>query len=420
MKKISILIALILSLTMITTSCKKVEKTKGDNSTSSSQGSGDSDSSDPSDPDKKDSTSKTETTTAERIITTKEPIVTTEMPKESAVRYAYNSLSADEKDAYASILGATKAFQVKAVFKKPISFKSFQKAFALVYFQEPELFWINGQYEVFDEDTNFTPIYYKADQETVAKMQAELDAKVKQIMDTIPQGATTIDKLKVFHDYIAKNCSFTKDGDYAQTVYGALVQGKTQCEGYAKAMGYLCDKAGIENMLQVGTNAQKASHAWNIVKIDGEWYNIDVTWDDPTDKGYSEFVRYTYFNVTDAEILNKSHFQNLSYFTPPKCTATKANYQIYYKLYADSYDNGVKLIKEQLIAASNEKRREVQIKVSSKAVLDELNSKLVDKKEIFNMIVEANKTAKNKFKEGTVTPVKDDNVLTLQFVFEYK
>lgn len=429
MKKLSLLIALVMGLAMLTSCGKDIEdSTSSGGSSSVSQSSSDTSGTGGSQTDGSSGSSADTSASESSGSSSGTPAVTmpvsNETLKESTSRYGYNTLSAEEKDVYDKILKAVYNYQSTVDFGKAISFETYKKVFIMVYFQETQLFWFRGTLDHFDGDTSQTGnLYYRTDAATAAKMQGEIDAKTKEILQ-FPSGSTAVDKLKVIHDYLGKHNTFTKESAFAQTIYGSLIEGQTQCEGYAKAMGYLAGKAGIENLLIVGSNPQGASHAWNMVKVDGEWYNIDITWDDPTghEQDNLDYVRYNYFNVTDAEILNKSHVQDLDMtaFTPPKATATKANYQQTYKLYASSYDEAVKMLKDQLIAASAEKRREIQIKVSSKDILTKLNSDLVDKAGIYTMLTEANKSAKNKFQEGTVQAAKDDNVLTMQFVVKYQ
>ncbi len=115
---------------------------------------------------------------------------------------------------------------------------------------------------------------------------------------------TDYDKIMKIHDYLVDNIDY--DSTYQATgtysVYGALIGKKCVCEGYAKALKYLANQAGIkcEIMQGTGTNSsgQTESHAWNCVKIDGIWYEIDATWDDPiiVGNGYKANVyKYRYF-----------------------------------------------------------------------------------------------------------------------------
>ena len=115
---------------------------------------------------------------------------------------------------------------------------------------------------------------------------------------------TDYDKIMKIHDYLVDNIDY--DSTYQATgtysIYGALIGKKCVCEGYAKSLKYLANQAGIkcEIMQGTGTNSsgQTESHAWNCVKIDGIWYEIDATWDDPIiiGNGYKANVyKYRYF-----------------------------------------------------------------------------------------------------------------------------
>jgi len=133
--------------------------------------------------------------------------------------------------------------------------------------------------------------------------------KCRQILKKI-KGETDYEKEKWIHDYLVKNISYgypdddrAADGD-AFTTYGALVRGKCVCNGYSEAMKLLCDLSGIDCKMITGT-AGGENHAWNLVKLDDQWYHTDVTWDDPSPDVPGR-VLYTYFNVEETAI-DKSH-----------------------------------------------------------------------------------------------------------------
>ena len=95
-----------------------------------------------------------------------------------------------------------------------------------------------------------------------------------------------------FHDSIILECNYDDTAKNCYSAYGCLVEGKAVCEGYAKAMQILCSKAGIKCIPVAGKAYDGGAvqpHLWNKVMIDGEWTNVDLTWDDPvTDAGRSE------------------------------------------------------------------------------------------------------------------------------------
>ena len=97
-------------------------------------------------------------------------------------------------------------------------------------------------------------------------------------------------------------------------IYGALVKKESVCEGYAKSFKYLMDSVEIPCVIVAGegTNSEGSTenHAWNYVELDGKWYAIDCTWDDPIIIGggkLSNSAKYKYFLKGESEF-NQSHF----------------------------------------------------------------------------------------------------------------
>ncbi len=135
-------------------------------------------------------------------------------------------------------------------------------------------------------------------------------AAKKIISQIIKNGMSDFEKAKAIHDYMVVNIDYDYDNYCAGTIprdsyeiSGALLKKYAVCSGYAKTFKYLCDMADLECTYVTGT--ARGSHAWNQVKIDGKWYNVDVTWDDPVETGKAfddcKYNSYKYFLVSDAE-----------------------------------------------------------------------------------------------------------------------
>lgn len=136
--------------------------------------------------------------------------------------------------------------------------------------------------------------------ETIRTTIQSLDSKVTQIMNGAE--STTYDKVKYFNEWLTKNNCYNSNlataGHDVRECISAL-SGRTDtdgpvCEGYARAFKVLCDKAGIPCVLVSG-NADNGSgtpeaHMWNYVQIDGKWYAVDVTWNDPSVQGVTGAV----------------------------------------------------------------------------------------------------------------------------------
>lgn len=115
-------------------------------------------------------------------------------------------------------------------------------------------------------------------------------------------------KAKKVHDWLVDNMEYDATATYRSSIYGALVQKRGVCESYARAYKYILNDMGIDNVLVTGmaTNSSGATedHMWNYVKLDGDWYAVDVTWDDPVIVGggrITDSIKYRYFLVGSKE-----------------------------------------------------------------------------------------------------------------------
>lgn len=175
--------------------------------------------------------------------------------------------------------------------------------------------------------------------------------KVSEILeDIIKPGMTDYEKELAIHDYIVLNCEYGYTDyakEYAFRAYGVLIHGKGVCNGYAEAMSMLLSCAGVENYIMIGeaySEGEYDLHAWNAVLLDGKWYQVDATWDDPVpdQKG---FAAHSYFNVSD-DIMDDTHvWDNDNYET---CSSLDYNYFEYNNLIISM--DGLKSVVEQAAA----------------------------------------------------------------------
>ena len=99
------------------------------------------------------------------------------------------------------------------------------------------------------------------------------------------------------------------DQNQCYSAYGAIINGKAVCQGYASLFYRMCREAGIPARIITGLG-NGGAHAWNIVKLDGAYYNVDVTWDDTEDSNYN------YFNKSDSEYASTHRRTGLSVYLP--------------------------------------------------------------------------------------------------------
>lgn len=116
----------------------------------------------------------------------------------------------------------------------------------------------------------------------------------------VTPGMSEYDQVKAFHDWLVNNTEY--DFTFSESSYdaaGPLLYGRAVCDGYSKALDLLCYLSGIE-CLRINGESNGGGHAWNKVKIDGQWYNVDVTWDDPVST--RPILRYDYFLISDSAL----------------------------------------------------------------------------------------------------------------------
>ena len=115
--------------------------------------------------------------------------------------------------------------------------------------------------------------------------ESQIQAELNSIIDSL--SGSTYDKVKQIHDYLIDNIVYDSDSnlDMSHSIYGALVNNLAVCDGYAKSFKYILDNIGISCVEVCGvaenSNGETENHAWNDVLINGSWYAVDVTWDDP-------------------------------------------------------------------------------------------------------------------------------------------
>lgn len=142
--------------------------------------------------------------------------------------------------------------------------------------------------------------------ETAKQLQA-VNAEVKEVLaDLKVKGKSDYQKVKLIHDFIVNNTRYQFTSN-CYSAYGALVEGRAVCQGYAQLAYKMLTEAGVKCYTITGTanNGSGAqTHAWNMVRIGKKWYYLDVTWDDPT--GGGDVLQYEYF-LAGKRQFEKSH-----------------------------------------------------------------------------------------------------------------
>lgn len=199
--------------------------------------------------------------------------------------------------------------------------------------ENPEILYYSGL--VYRTDGLLT-LKYSKDRQTILKHRSELDKKIREILsEIIRPGMTAYQKEKAVHDYLVSKCEYDIEGynknnisPESYTAYGALCLGKAVCIGYSEAAYLLLNRAGVETMIITG-ESKGDPHAWNLVKLDGQFYHLDITWNDTIKNEDDQNIRYYYFNLDDTAISRDHTWDRADY---PACTSKKYEYYTYNNL----------------------------------------------------------------------------------------
>lgn len=323
--------------------------------------------------------------------TAESAVILPEVSEGEFVSPVYEALSGDEKILYDKIRSAVENFDESVSFDEPVPRDTVRKIYRLIYAQERQLFWFSNVFYAPEKEISVYTLSYLFTKDAANAMRAELDLAVSEIMNGIPKDAGVFEKLVYFHDRIVTGCEFSQTDVSSSSAYGVLVEGVGQCEGYAAAMAFLCSEAGIPNYMVTGYDAKGATHAWNKVVLDGEWYNIDCTWDDPIlERGQRDFVRHDYMLVTDAEIEGITHFTDELYDGIPPCTATEGNYFVRKGLVYGTAAEAAEAMREQVKSAGLAGKRETEFRLSNENEYFAALARLIDNGEMKDIIEDIN------------------------------
>ncbi len=314
--------------------------------------------------------------------------------------YLYNQLNNDEKTIYRTVVNTVANGGLKCSFSNVRNLTAFKQdvddAITAVTYEFPELFWISGgwqytyqksgsAYNIKLELKCFDYWKYTSDPQ---KYVTSLRNAVTKIANKARAYETDFERVLYVHDYIAKTTEYNYDAlkekdktvrkastEQSFSAYGCLVDGNAICGGYSKGFQLVLKELGIECIYLTGYAGEY--HAWNCIKLDGQYYYFDLTWDDPTLKNKSgkvmtDAVSYDYFGLTSKQ-MGQDH-KILENFKFPTCVATLYNYYDFKGFVLDKYDFN----KFDNILNQQSNQLVVKVKFTSVAELNKAKADLID------------------------------------------
>lgn len=166
-----------------------------------------------------------------------------------------------------------------------------------------ELVHINTIYTNYDDNAGtpymsyYQPNFLFKTADDAAAAIKRVEKNVRKLISGVNDSWDDFHKARYLHDTIATQTEYVDTNDNIEhTAYGVLANGKAVCQGYSHAYGLLLKRCGIKSSVVI---SNQMGHEWNIVKVNGNFYHVDVTWDDPTYDTLG-YVRYKYFMLSDS------------------------------------------------------------------------------------------------------------------------
>jgi hypothetical protein len=165
----------------------------------------------------------------------------------------------------------------------------------------------SGMYDV----SPIVEAYRSGNLSELTDTQFEIYEKAANVLDEIiKDGMDDYEKELAVHDWIIYNCTYDegslsaipRPSENCDNPYGVLINGEAICRGYTTTFRMFMGMLGIPCGTVHAEDIEGDEHAWNTVKLDGSWYYVDCTWDDPVPDFDGRPVRHTYFNVSREEI----------------------------------------------------------------------------------------------------------------------
>ena len=325
--------------------------------------------------------------------------------EEGGSRFAYESLDAQEQIWYEEIEQAlgemtdTVKLSTEPI-EQGLDEQDIDRIFQCVLIDHPEIFYTTGytytKYSRGDRTVgiDFAGTYSLPREEAVNKAE-EIRERASEWLSDIPSDASEYDKVKAVYEKIIFSTDYDLNASDNQNIASVFLGNSSVCQGYAKATQYLLNHLGVMCTLVQGTVDTGEAHAWNLVRVDGDYYYVDTTWGDASYRmedgsGQEELpeINYDYLCVTTQELLRTHCIESV--VAMPECTATQANYYVREGVYFTSYD--AEQMQSIFDRAWESGRTEITLKCADEECYREICRVLIDEQEIFSYMPENSST----------------------------
>ncbi len=236
----------------------------------------------------------------------------------------YNSLDESRRKIYRRIYSMLTIRERRIYLMGGLNIEELFKIYFDILYDHPEFFYIRSSVSAsYSSTSTYIDVEYIYDKAEIDRRQRIMNEEIEKIKKYI--GKYNNEEYVVYKvsEYIAKKTSYAIDHKYNQNASAVLVNGIAQCSGYSQALKYVLDILGIECHIVLGDadggdGSGYGAHAWNMVKVNGKYYHMDITfWDGYN--GNSLLLNHKVYLFYPDDMIKGNHRWDSLY---PKCTAT--------------------------------------------------------------------------------------------------
>lgn len=290
-------------------------------------------------------------------------------------KYFVKKLTPEQKYRFVELYSGAMNFNESVVFDTPTTDDELTLLMILLNYDCPELIQITGDYFPEygpDDEVTGLKFSYCMDEKEYESALKKLDTFI-EIMKQKAEGKTEYEKEKMVYDTIFTTTAYLEDDKHSGSIYGTLCKHSARCEGFSKSFEWVMRNLGFTCMAVIGTQEWNVTsiflnHSWNIVNIDGDYYNVDLTSDNTTwTSDHCNPPNYGFLNTNDDMTMHQRHIDpKLLEIGVPVCKEQKLNYHIQNGLYLregeGTKENMIKLFRSH---DSAEGIKELSIKYES-------------------------------------------------------
>lgn len=224
----------------------------------------------------------------------------------------YHMLNDKEKHLYRQVVANANALIDRFSPIEDCNKGELKRVMEAVFNDHPELFWLDTAYSYSQRPNGKIveiDLKFNRTADNIDASKALFNENAEAILSGARGLGSPFRMEKYVHDALADKITYNLGAPMNQSAYSALVNGSTVCAGYARAFQYLMQQLGVPCYYCTGFAGE--NHAWNIIKLDDDFYNVDVTWDD------SEKGNYDWFNKSDDKYASTHVRRDMSVNLPP-------------------------------------------------------------------------------------------------------